>query len=377
MARPREYVEAPPVTPLPYGLLSAALVLDDLTGHRQMGVQYEPEACGIAHLTRAACEAAEDFGTLSASLADTGVVTTTAAGYPTRGTTYTVTWGDGSDPETAGDPDGLTHDYAAAGVYQVRVTDDRYGYLATVTVTVEEDGVTPGVFTPAGPLDAAVSMSKVPTEGIDLVVADPFTLYTLFRCAPVGVDLEDRARRALRIGEQRAVEQAVGDRLALADGAVDLTPAGGAVHPVDGVALLEQFAAANYGGVPVIHSPRNVGTLLTTEGTVIRAGNGARLETVQGAAFSSGGGYTLAGPPTDAQDPDTIQDAAAGEAWLYVTGQVVVRRSPSVEAVPMTMARSPQATNDALVLAERPYAASWECITGAVRVSAAYVPAGA
>jgi hypothetical protein len=363
MARPRQYVEAPPVTPLPYGLLSAALVLDDLTGHAQMGVQYEPEACATAHLTRAACEADPDYGTLSVSVDAAGLATITADGFPTRGTSYTVSWGDGTDPETAASPDGLTHTYAAPGTYPVRVTDDRYGYTADASVDVV-------AATASGPFDATVGFAKVGTEGIDLVTADPFTLYTLFRCAPVGVDLEDRARRALRVGEQRAVEQAVGDRLPLADGAVDLTPVPGSpTHPTEGLSILEGFAGQHYGGVPVIHVPRKVGTFL---GGIDRYGS--RLETRQGALVASGGGYhSLAGPPTNAADPDTIQAPGDGEAWLYVTGQVVVRRSPTVEATPLTMARSPQATNEATVLAERPYAASWECITGAVLVSTRFV----
>jgi len=272
MVRPRMYVEAPPVTPLPFGLLSAALVLDDLTGHAQMGVQYEPEACGVAHATRAACEDAADGETL------------------------------------------------------------------------DEDA------------------------GIPVVTADPFVVYTLFRCAPVGVDLEDRARRALRMGEQRGVEEAVAGLLPITDGAVDLTPTpGSATHPMEGLAILEGWSAANYGGVGVIHSPRKATTLLPVER------NAGRLETRQGTLIASGGGYhDLAGPPTDAADPATVQAPAAGTAWLYVTGQVVVRRDPQVQATPLVMERTPAAKNVGRVLAERTYAASWECITGAVLVSTAF-----
>lgn len=54
------YVEAPPVTPLPYGLLSAATVIDAGGGHWQMGAQYEPDYCGPAFTTEAACVPAEE-----------------------------------------------------------------------------------------------------------------------------------------------------------------------------------------------------------------------------------------------------------------------------------------------------------------------------
>jgi hypothetical protein len=275
MARPRVLVEAPPVTPLPYGLLSAALVLDDLEGHAQLGVEYEPEACGVAQITRAACEdEAADFS----------------------------------------------------------------------------EGIT----------------------GIPIIEGDPFTLYQLFTCRPVGVDLEARARSALRLGEQRGVEAAVAERLPLALGAVDLTPTPGtAVHPVTGLGILEKFAGAQYGGVPTIHVPRDAGAGLFAYGATLRSSNGARMETGQGALVASGGGYsTLAGPPTDVEDPETVQAAGDGEAWLYVTGQVVVRRAPNSEVIPLTMNRAPGvATNDAMVLTTRSYVATWECVTGAVLVT--------
>lgn len=283
MASPREFVEAPPVTPLPFGLLSAAVVLDDLNGHRQMGVQYEPAACGDVHETRAACD-------------------TEAAAF-------------------------------------------------------DEDHT-----------------------GVPLVVGDPFNLYSLFVCNIVGLGadgLRQKATQSLTVGEGRALEHAVGSRLPLAAGAVDLTPggaAGDALHPVDGLAALEGWSARYYGGVPTIHVPRAVGTILGSLGGHQRAG--ARLETRQGALVASGGGYyDLAGPPTDVEDPDTIQEPADGEAWLYVTGTVVVRRAASADALPLVMDRGAGvagASNVGLALAIRPYVATWECITGAVRVSARF-----
>lgn len=290
MAQPRVNVPAPPVTPSRFGLTSAALVVDDLDGHAQMGVQYEPEACGNVHETRAACDAE------------------------------------------------------------------------------------------AAELDQSHT-------GIPLIEGDPFNLYTLFRCNPVGLGAEGlraKAGESLRNGESRAIEHAVADRLPLTVGAVDLTPVGGAVHPVDGLALLEGYAARYYGGTPVLHVPRSITTILGAFGGARRETggpvSGLHLETLQGSLVASGGGYyEMAGPPTDAEDPETIQAPGEGEAWLYVTGTVVIRRASTVQATPLAMSRftagdgdSLAATNDALVLAVRPYVATWECLTAAVLVTSPF-----
>lgn len=281
MASPREFVEAPPVSPLPFGLLSAAIVLDDLTGHRQMGIQYEPAACGDVHETRAAC-------------------------------------------------------------------------------------------------DAEAAAFDQDHTGIPVVEGDPFNLYTLFQCTLVGTgpdELRAKALQSLTVGEGRGIEHALAARLPLAEGAVDLTPTPGtAVHPVDGLAILEGWSSRFYGGVPTIHVPRNVGTILGSLGGHQRVQN--RLETKQGALVASGGGYyELEGPLTDPEDPDTTVPAGDGEAWLYVTGTVVVRRAATADATPLVMNRGAGlagASNDALVLASRAYVVTWECITGAVLVAAAF-----
>lgn len=367
MANPRTYVEAPPVTPLPYGLNSVALVLDDLEGPRALGVHYEPAYCGPVLDTTGACEEAPDFGSVSVSIDSTGNAVLTATGAPS-GTLFSIDWGDGTTPASTGTLTGSAHEYLADGTYVVLVLDDRLGYHAQVTVTYAGGSA-------SGPFVADASFSKVPVVGIDLVDGAPFGLYHLFHCQAVGAidDMAERARAALRLGEPRAIERVTASMLPLREGAVDLTPTPGtAVHPARGVAILEDFAGIGYGGVPVIHASRLTGSLLTTAGTVIRSG--ARLETVLGSLVGAGAGYsTLAGPPTDAGDPTTIQPAAPGTAWLYVTGQVVVRRSPTIEVGPL-MSTTP-ATNVAEMLVERLATVSWECITGAVLVDTTVVDA--
>lgn len=372
MANPRTYVEAPPVTPLPYGLLSAALVLDDLDGTRGLGVHYEPAFCGAVLDTTGACEDPVDFGEVSISVDAAGEATITADDAPAGGT-YTIDWGDDTTADVA-TPDGAEHTYADAGDYVVLITDDTHGFVATVTVTVEDGEV-------SGPFVVDAGFAKVPTDGVDLVDGAPFTLYHLFRCSQVGMpeaEFAERARAAMRLGEGRALERVTGSQLPLGYsdgvdrmGAVDLTPTPGTgVSPARAVAELEKYAAANYGGVPVIHVPRDVGSLLGTAGTILRSG--ARLETVQGAATASGGGYdVLQGPATDPSDPSTAIPAGPGEAWAYVTGQVVVRRSPTIEVGPL-MSRTP-AINVASALVERLAVVTWECITAAILVDTTVV----
>lgn len=362
--KPRTYVAAPPVTPLPYGLLSAAVVLDDLTGTKQLGIQYEPAFCGAAYDANGACQDDPDLGTATVAVDDTALASLAATGAP-AGTTYTIEWGDGETTTEADDPTS-THQYAAPGTYTVLVTDDERGYVATATVTV-----TDGVAT--GPFDADVAYSRVDTEGIDVVGADGFALYNVFKCAPIGqggeAAFQERARAALRLGEQRGLERVTGQLLAADARAVDVTPTPGtAVHPVEGLARLQAYATDNYGGVPVIHSGVDTTTVLGRYHGVHRSRTGDRLETLQGALVASGAGYgALAGPRTDLNDPDTAQAAGAGEAWLYATGTVVVHRSDNIEVGPL-MSRAPAATNEWAALTERVYTSTWECVVAAVLV---------
>lgn len=51
----RRYVEAPNVPPLPFGLLSAAVTVNDSDPHLGMGLEYESLACSLAHITASEC----------------------------------------------------------------------------------------------------------------------------------------------------------------------------------------------------------------------------------------------------------------------------------------------------------------------------------
>lgn len=360
MATPRKYVEAPPVTPLPFGLLSAAMVVDDQEPHWQMGLEYETGFCGASYDSEGACVAAPDYGTGSVSVADTSIATLTLAGFPAG--TYTINWGEGALVEDA-TPNGATHDYTAPGDYAVVITGPN-GYVATGTVTVA-DGVA------SGPFALLVGKQKIETDGQGLVLGDPFVVYHLLSCRMPGGGVQmgaERARRALMGGEGRAVERVTGEYLAAHPDAVDITPTPGtALAIVDALALLEKWSAANYGGTAVIHAPRDVALVGYSERAIER--QGTRLETGLGTRVAAGAGYdNLVGP---GESPEV---AGTDEAWLYVTGQVVVRRSNAIEVGPV-MGVTPR-NNSFLALAERPYVVTTECIVGAVLVST-LAPAGA
>jgi hypothetical protein len=201
-----------------------------------------------------------------------------------------------------------------------------------------------------------------------------FGAYGGVTCSAVGLDraeMEAQARAAFERGESIAIERAfmetrfregpsvdpMNDDAYLAwDAPTDITPSGGAVSPKVGMALLEGFAAQNYSGQPTIHIPRTVASLLLgVDGADF---DGQTLRTKLGAKIAAGAGYEY---------PNTGPDgtaAAAGEAWLYATGEVFLGRGP----VEVRQAIAFE-DNDVLVLAERPYIGAADCFTAAIRVT--------
>lgn len=362
MVTPLKYVEAPAVERLPFGLLSAAVVIDDPDPHAGFGVEWEPEFCGPARRTIAACLNGPDLGDAAVSVDNTGQATVSADNAPTD-QTYTVTWGDdatGGGSATTYNGAGFTHGYADPGDYIVEVRGSN-GYRASFAVTVVDA-------TASGPFDGVVDAVKVAEDGIGIVTSSPFVVYHLSTCRLVGrEDAEARARRALELGEGRAVEQAFADLFTTAaldpdpdvDAlAVDVTPTPGtAVDVVTGLGLLEQYAGQNYGGVPTFHMTRNLATNLIARGSLEPVGD--LLRTKLRSKVAAGAGY-------EGVEPVEGVTAGDGEAWLIVTGTVVVRRSPTIETGEVPTLAAP--TNEFSVLAERPESIGFECFAAAVLV---------
>ncbi|MGY4103422.1 hypothetical protein ACW2Q0_28245 [Nocardia sp. R16R-3T] len=222
--------------------------------------------------------------------------------------------------------------------------------------------------------DAPTDRDANLVDGIGLDTADPITVYAGFTCRSVGLteqDIEARATAALAT-EWVAVEQAVWADTYLRLMRDEATP--GADDPVNtpvlaedpvnitrAVGLLEAFLGANYGGIGVIHAPREVAAHAATAQLVTESAG--RLLTPLGNRYAFGSGYPNTGPDGTA--------AAAGTAWLVVTGAVNYRRS----VVTSRRSTSPReyfdpADNSVRLVAERTYLVSWDdCVRAAVPVT--------
>lgn len=215
---------------------------------------------------------------------------------------------------------------------------------------------------------------KIVPEGVDTVSGLPFTVFDGFNCHLVGfteAEITARARAALDLGERRAVEREywtgeAGSRPRLADPSavvLNAVPAPGvadALHPVGGIAALENYLGDNYGGTGIIHAPRGVGAFLSYHS--LAAVVGARVQTMVGTPVALGGGYVVN------TGPDGVE-APPGTAWMYATGQVVIRRSApwlNPDSVKQALNRS---NNNVTILAERTYVVSHECVLAAVLIS--------
>lgn len=140
--------------------------------------------------------------------------------------------------------------------------------------------------------------------------------------------------------------------------ATDLTPGAGAVAPEVGLAILEGHAGSIYAGVPTIHAPRTIGSLLASDDAIVVTAGKAYSKLGSKVAIGSGYEYPNNGP--------TGAAPAAGTLWMYATGEVFLARSPQVAVKTMDTVN-----NDIYALAERAYVAAIDCYAAAVRVTVA------
>lgn len=258
---------------------------------------------------------------------------------------------------------------APFGLLSVAYTDERPDdRLALAGVQYEGRGCAPVFVSPADCPPAQRPEDDF-YDGREWVLSgDPYVVWADHRCRLVGdttTGPEERAREALRLREGTAHERQLAAALPLLEARENLTPAGGAVGAVDGLALLESYARAAYGGTPTFHATPQVATVLGAHGALARVSG--RLETVLGSYVAAGAGYIDAeGPapiPAEEGDPLVPIPAGVGESWLYVTGPVGVWRSP-VQTYPVDMVQR----NEHGALADRAAALTVECIVAAVLV---------
>ncbi|GGZ73281.1 cupin [Streptomyces echinoruber] len=197
---------------------------------------------------------------------------------------------------------------------------------------------------------------------------DPVTVYAGVTCSTFGMTQDEafiHVTETIRMGEQRALEAwfMVNALCTLAAGN-DLTPASGALQAAQGIAALEGWLAEHYGGQGVLHVPAGAAALLGCCNVVTRTRDTQCPETLMGNGVVFGAGYAAnVGGATCAQAPP-------GEAWIYVTGPVRVRRGP-LDLLPASEAQSIDTRlNDRYVLAERTSVIETACCeAAAVRIS--------
>ncbi|AMD42756.1 hypothetical protein SEA_XKCD426_15 [Streptomyces phage Xkcd426] len=201
---------------------------------------------------------------------------------------------------------------------------------------------------------------------------DPVTAYAGFECSTVGMSFEEGRAAAmdqLVRGEQFTLEEHFMQRwLADLTHTTDLTPAAGAVHIVNGVGILESWLATTYGGQGILHAPIGTASLLSMHRTVDFASEETCPQTLAGNSVILGAGYAAnVGPATP---PAAPVPAPAGEAWLYMTPPMRIRRD-SRQLVPQQRALSVNTSvNDQRALAETTFVAEVACcVAAAVRVS--------
>lgn len=216
---------------------------------------------------------------------------------------------------------------------------------------------------------------KTLDDGVPLVDAAAFTVYGSYLCRTVGrgeADILDRVRQAVRLGEQRAVEQtfwtgdlgntpylASPDAVVLNDGGLPVDPAD-ALTPTAGLAALESYLRETYGGTGVIHAPAGAVPVLARYGQFCDCST--PLRTWLGTPVAAGGGYVVN------TGPDGLP-APAGTAWLYATGPVAIRRG-ELFLNPDTVAQAlNRATNEIAILAEREYVVGFDCLLAAVLIN--------
>jgi len=200
------------------------------------------------------------------------------------------------------------------------------------------------------------------------VEALPFAVYASYLCGSAGYtprEFTDKVLRRLANGEQGALEYALwtgtsdvgGTDLGIAnfqDGASTISVA----DPTDIAAVLAAmefwaYHTQGYGNVAYIHAPVSMAAWAASLYLVVEKG-GIKY-TPYGSVWVFGGGY----PGTGAAG----EEPPAGGAYMHITGQTTVWRSaePFVYPVPQTLDKG---DNQYFLLAEREYAASFDCMNG-------------
>lgn len=200
---------------------------------------------------------------------------------------------------------------------------------------------------------------------------NPITLTAGVECSTFGLSFEEAQARALEqlgMGEQRAVEDFF-MRHWLGYNAVDLTPVAGALHIASGIGALESWLATNYGGEGVIHVPAGVAAIMSSASLVDLTRGTESPTTLMGNCVVLGAGYAANVGPNPTPGGDPVQ-APAGEAWVFITPPVRVRRDQPSLTTTTEQQQVDSRTNTRRALAETTMVVEVACcIAAAVRVN--------
>lgn len=271
-----------------------------------------------------------------------------------------------------------------------RCTDlSKYGLLSVVTpftptdphwaasgIEWEDDLCGDGTQTFIDNCYPASGFTKPSERNLDFCAADPFVAVGSFNCTPVGRPAGEAfeiARRRLLAWEGRQVERTLWTGIS-ANGTinpsfafgnnqcgivpVDINPAG-PVDPISAFSKLETALGNEVSCGGIIHVPYSLVPFLLN----------SRLIEAQGDAIFSPSGYqVVAGNGYPGSGPANVA-AAAGKAWIFATGPMLVARS-NVMMVPESVAEGVNRNiNNITVRAERFYSVGFSCTLLAIRAS--------
>lgn len=392
---PRVEVDAPPLSPLPFGLYSTATVIDtpvDASGEAteedlrwQLGYHYRSNAlCGAqTRVWAAPCDSLTVDRNPPVPVTITVALTYGPAIPSGTGTSIYPVLAQITPNPTTGLPAEMVVQAQLPGrpwsevpvstVGPVRIGDVRadFTYPITVLARASGAGVPPGVEIgiplPAPPGGAAsgnlvfsyasdAGGTKTKDGGPTWIVGERLTLTATADCfAPGFLDIAGPlAEQRLELGSEATIERylwSLWGKAAAEKGAQDV-PANATI--LDGLRRLDVLLRRCLGGVGTIHLPAAAAYCLSCA-DVLRErevpGDSGRWRYVSplGTPITFGTGFDEAAGPTGMAVP-------AGQTAVYATGPVVIRRGPVLLTEQLD-----QWTNQYVAVAERVVGLSWDC----------------
>lgn len=138
----------------------------------------------------------------------------------------------------------------------------------------------------------------------------------------------------------------------------------GPVPLMDGIGILEHWLTRDSGSTGVIHAPRYMAPVLGGNEAPGETNGGPRAMTPLGSAYAFGTGYSGAAPFGDDGPIEEFPD----KVWLYATRSVTVRRSSVIEPADYKTGAVSLPRNESSLLIERVYVVDWPCEVAAIQI---------